>query len=73
MNYKIMMLLLIISASTAATLNSVYAQQTHDITKSADGQATGGEKMGTLTVTPTEHTVDIVVVLGPTVSADYQS
>lgn len=56
--------LLLISVSIAAILSVglpvAQAQQTHDITKATDGQATGGEKMGTLTVKPNEHRVLIV-------------
>ena len=37
-----------------------YAQQTLDLTKSTDGKATGGEKLGTLTVIPNEHNVLII-------------
>jgi hypothetical protein len=64
MTYKVMMLLLIISAGITATLSLglpvAHAQQTVDITKATEGKATGGEKTGTLTVTPEEHTVGIV-------------
>jgi hypothetical protein len=64
MTYKVMMLLLIISAGITATLSLglpvVHAQQNLDVTKATEGKATGGEKTGTLTVTPEEHTVDIV-------------
>lgn len=64
MTYKVMMLLLIISAGITATLSLglpvAHAQQTVDITKATEGKATGGEKTGTLTVTPEEHTVSIV-------------
>jgi hypothetical protein len=64
MTYKLMMLLLIMSAGITATLSLglpvAHAQQTMDVTKSTEGQATGGEKMGTVTITPEEHTVDIV-------------
>ena len=64
MTYKVMMLLLIISAGITATLSLglpvAHAQQTLDITQSTEGKATGGEKMGTLTITPEAHTVGIV-------------
>jgi hypothetical protein len=64
MTYKLMMLLLIMSAGITATLSMglpvADAQQTMDVTKSTEGQAGGGEKMGTVTITPEEHTVDIV-------------
>jgi hypothetical protein len=64
MTYKVMMLLLIISAGITATLSLglpvAHAKQTVDITKATEGKATGGEKTGTLTVTPEEHTVSIV-------------
>jgi anti-sigma-K factor RskA len=64
MTYKVMMLLLIISAGITATLSLglpvAHAQQTLDVTKSTEGKATGGEKTGTFTVTPEEHTVSIV-------------
>jgi hypothetical protein len=64
MNYKITMLVLIFSVGITITTNLglqlAHAQQTLDITKSTDGKATGGEKLGTLTVTPQEHTLSIV-------------
>jgi hypothetical protein len=64
MNYKITMLVLILSVGITITMNLelqlAYAQQTHDITKATDGKATGGEKMGTLTLSPQEHTLSIV-------------
>jgi hypothetical protein len=64
MNYKVIILLLIISAGITATLGlgfpAAHAQQTLDIAKSIEGTATGGEKMGTLTVTPHNHTLSIV-------------
>jgi hypothetical protein len=64
MTYKVMMLLLIISAGITATLSLglpvAHAQQTVDITKATEGKATGGEKTGTLTVTHEDHTVSIV-------------
>jgi anti-sigma-K factor RskA len=67
MTYKVMMLLLIISAGITSTLSLglpvVHAQQTLDITKSTEGKATGGEKIGTLLVTPEEHMVSIVANL----------
>jgi hypothetical protein len=67
MTYKVIMLLLIISAGITSTLSLglpvAHAQQTLDITKSTEGKATGGEKMGTLTVTPEEHLVSIVANL----------
>jgi hypothetical protein len=67
MTYKVIMLLLIISAGITSTLSLglpvAHAQQTLDITKSTEGKATGGEKMGTLTVTPEEHFVSIVANL----------
>ena len=56
-------MLLIVGSITAILsfgLPAAQAQQSHDVTKAADGKATGGEKMGTLTVTPKEHTVHIV-------------
>lgn len=62
--HKSKVLWLLMSASIFATfslgLPIADAQQTHDITKATDGKATGGEKMGTLTLTPEEHTVQIV-------------
>jgi hypothetical protein len=64
MTYKVMMLLLIISAGITATVSLglpvAHAQQTMDVTKATDGKATGGEKVGTVSITPQEHTVDIV-------------
>ena len=66
-NYKITMLLLIFSVGITITpnlgLQLAHAQQTHDITMSTDGKATGGNKTGTLTVTPEGHTVSIVANL----------
>jgi anti-sigma-K factor RskA len=64
MTYKVMMLLLIISAGITSILSLglpvAHAQQTLDITKSTEGKATGGEKVGTLTVIPQDHTLNIV-------------
>jgi hypothetical protein len=64
MTYKLMMLVLIMSAGITATLSiglpMAHAQQTMDVTKATAGKATGGEKMGTVAITPEEHTVDIV-------------
>lgn len=67
MTYKVMMLLLIISAGITSILSLgvpiAHAQQTLDITKSTEGKATGGEKIGTLIVTPEEHAVSVVANL----------
>jgi len=62
-SYASKIFMLLITVGIAATLSFglplAQAQQTHDITKATDG-ATGGEKMGTITVVPAEHTVQIV-------------
>jgi hypothetical protein len=64
MTYKTMMFLLIITAGVTATVYSglpiANAQQSMDITKATEGKATGGEKMGTVTITPEEHTLTII-------------
>jgi hypothetical protein len=64
MTFKVIVFLLIISAGMTSTLGLglpvTHAQQTLDITKSTEGKPTGGEKMGTLTVTPQNHTLNIV-------------
>lgn len=48
MNYKITMLVLILSVGITITMNLglqlAHAQQTHDITMSTGGKATGGNK-----------------------------
>ena len=61
-NAKIFVLLIAgsIAAILSVGLPFAQAQQSHDITKATEGKATGGEKIGTLTVTPKEHTVHIV-------------
>jgi hypothetical protein len=57
-------LLFVASISVAATLTvgieGVQGQQTNDITQATDGKATGGEKLGAVTITPDAHTVNIV-------------
>lgn len=63
-SYASKIFMLLITVGIAATLSFglplAQAQQTNDITKATDGKATGGEKMGTITVVPAEHTVQIV-------------
>jgi len=64
MKYKIMVFLMIISAGIAIPLGFglpvAQAQQTMDITKATEGKASGGEKVGTVTITPAEHTLTII-------------
>ena len=59
-----MVFLLIISAGITTAVNSglsiAHAQQSMDITKATEGKATGGEKMGTVTITPKGHVLTIV-------------
>jgi hypothetical protein len=58
------MFLMIISAGSGIALSLglpvAQAQQTMDITKAIEGKATGGEKVGTVTITPAEHTLTII-------------
>lgn len=64
MIYKFMMFLLIILAGGALGLSfglpMAQAQQTIDITNATGGKATGGGKVGTVTITPAEHTITVV-------------
>jgi hypothetical protein len=64
MKYKVMVFLLIISVGITTAVYSglpiAHAQQSMDITKATEGKATGGEKMGTVTITPKGHTLTIV-------------
>jgi hypothetical protein len=48
------------AGSLTFAASEAYAQQSYDVTQAVDGKATGGEKMGTVTITPDEHTVQIV-------------
>ena len=63
-SYTSKVFLLLISVSIAAILSFglpvAQAQQTHDVTRATEGKATGGEKMGTVTIVPAEHIVHIV-------------
>jgi hypothetical protein len=57
-------IVLLVVVSMAGSLifaaSEAYAQLSQDVTKAVDGKATGGEKIGTLTITPDEHNIQIV-------------
>jgi hypothetical protein len=57
-------LILILSIATIATgfsaVQFAFSQQTLDIKATGGNEAFGGEKMGTITIVPKEHTVHIV-------------
>ena len=58
--FSITLIAMVMIAANFCGVNLVFGQQTLDIKTPGGNEAFGGEKMGTVTIVPKEHTVNVV-------------